>query len=756
MKFQKLLTLSLFVVILLPAAGQQIKPPPEAQKARTQEDDVVRITTNLVQIDAVVTDKNGKQVSDLQSEDFDIRVDGKLQKITNFSYVSVADKTMTVSDTQKTAPVKNAPPVPPVQLTQKQVRRVIAIVVDDLGLSFRSTADVKIALGKFIEDNLHADDLVAIIETSGSIGALERLTNDKRQLRAAIANIRWNALGNGGIGPVAPIEPEHRYEHHASLTLPLDPQGPAAAPPPNLGPSGLNKLTAPGNRPGLSLIGSVTALQYVVEGLRSLPGRKSILLVSDGLPLRPVEARPIRESDSGQFGESISDQLRRLIETANRASVAIYTMNAAGLQYFGLRADDNVRGMAGNAGQAIITQINARQTLARINQEGLDYLADQTGGLSIKNSNDLTRGMDRVLNDQAGYYLIGYRPDESTFESLKGERRFHKISLNVLHHGSLKVRYRNGFYGFTDEEARSTPAADLTPGGAMFRALTSPFIATGVTLHLTSLFANQANEGSVLRAMLHVDARDLTFKQEADGWYSAAFDLVAITFGNNGRIQDRVARTHSLKLRGENYEAVLKNGFVYHVTIPLKQPGPLFLRVALRDQATAHIGSASQFIEVPNLSQGRLTLSGIQLSAESPGSAQKSSPPANSNLAKPASEPAEDPGFGPGVRHFRSGMTVEFGYIIYNAKLNAATSRPLIFTQVRLFRDGQQVFAGPVISYDSSKQPDLGRLVDIESVRLGSNLTPGQYVLQVVVKDDALVKDKYDTATQWMDFEIEP
>src|SRR5260370_24357640 len=330
MKFQKLLTLSLFVVILLPAAGEKMRPAAEAQKGRTQEEDVVRITTNLVQIDAVVTDKNGKQVSDLESEDFDIRVDGKLQKITNFSYVSVADKTMTVSDTQKTAPVKNAPPVPPVQLTQKQVRRVIAIVVDDLGLSFRSTADVKIALGKFIEDNLHADDLVAIIETSGSIGALERLTNDKRQLRAAIANIHWNALGNGGIGPVAPIEPEQRHEHHASLTRLPDPQGPATAPPPNLGPSGLSKLTAPGNRPGLSLIGSVTALQYVVEGLRSLPGRKSILLVSDGLPLRPVEARPIRESDSGQFGESISDQLRRLIETANRASVAIYTMNAAG------------------------------------------------------------------------------------------------------------------------------------------------------------------------------------------------------------------------------------------------------------------------------------------------------------------------------------------------------------------------------------------------------------------------------------------
>ncbi len=83
------------------------------------------------------------------------------------------------------------------------------------------------------------------------------------------------------------------------------------------------------------------------------------------------------------------------------------------------------------------------------------------------------------------------------------------------------------------------------------------------------------------------------------------------------------------------------------------------------------------------------------------------------------------------------------------------TRRVTIFTQVRLFRDGQQVFAGPVMPYDSSKQEDLRRLENIERIRLGSNLTPGQYVLQVVVQD-AFVKGKYDTATQWMDFEIEP
>ena len=743
---------------LLPAVAQQPKSAPAPTQTPSQQDDVVKITTNLVQIDAVVTDKNGKHVTDLQPDDFDIRVDGKPQKITNFTYVSVADQTITASEIKKAVAVKNAPPVPSVQLNPKQVRRVIAIVIDDLGLSFRSMADVKIALGKFIETQMQPDDLVAIIETSGTIGALEHLTNDKQQLRAAVANMRWNAMGHGGIVPVRPIVPDIRSEHNHASLIRLEPQSPAQAPLPNLGPSGLDRLIESGNRPGASFNGSLNALQYVVEGLRSLPGRKSILFVSDGLPVHPDEAGPRRVSDSGQFGDSLSEQMRRVIEAANRASVSIYTMNATGLQYFGLRADDNLRGMAGNSGQLIIAQINMRQTLARLYQEGLDYLADQTGGLSIKNTNDLNRGIERVLNDQAGYYLIGYRPDESTFESQKGERHFHKIALKVLHHSSLHARYRNGFYGFTDEEARVARAVDPTPGGTMFRALMSPFMATGVTLHLTSLFANQANEGSVLRAMIHVDASGLTFKQETDGWYSADFDLLAITFGNNGRIMDRVARTHSLKLRGDNYEAVLKNGFVYHVTIPLKQSGPLFVRVALRDHVDGKIGSAGQFMEVPDLSQGHLTLSGIQLDAEPSTSDEKATTTVNSTngLVNKESDNASaaNPQYGPGVRHFRAGMILRFGYIIYNANLNSITSRPQLLTQVRLFRDGQQVYASETTAYDSSKQADLGRLIEIGSVRLGSNLLPGDYMLQILIRD-ALAKDKYNLAMQSIDFEIE-
>jgi hypothetical protein len=86
---------------------------------------------------------------------------------------------------------KNAPPLPPTKLHPEDVRRTIALVIDDLGLSFRSTYDVRNALKKFVDQQMQPGDLVAIIRTSGGIGALQQFTADKRQLHAAIERVNW-------------------------------------------------------------------------------------------------------------------------------------------------------------------------------------------------------------------------------------------------------------------------------------------------------------------------------------------------------------------------------------------------------------------------------------------------------------------------------------------------------------------------------------------------------------------------------------
>ena len=98
-------------------------------------------------------------------------------------------------------------------------------------------------------------------------------------------------------------------------------------------------------------------------------------------------------------------------------------------------------------------------------------------------------------------------------------------------------------------------------------------------------------------------------------------------------------------------------------------------------------------------------------------------------------------------------MILNYAYTIYNAKLDPATNRPQLQTQMRLFRDGKEVFQGKLSPYNMGEQTDLKRLSAGGRLVLGSNLIPGEYVLGVFVTDE-LVKSKQNTASQLMNFEI--
>ena len=125
--------------------------------------------------------------------------DGKPQKITNFSYINVRS-TDSAPAPVTTASKKGVPPPPPVMVKPEQARRLIALVVDDLALSFDGTARVRVALKKFVDSDMQPGDLVAIIRTGAGMGALQQFTADKRVLYAAIDHVRWNSMGRVGIG----------------------------------------------------------------------------------------------------------------------------------------------------------------------------------------------------------------------------------------------------------------------------------------------------------------------------------------------------------------------------------------------------------------------------------------------------------------------------------------------------------------------------------------------------------------------------
>src|SRR2546429_2338181 len=181
-------------------------PAPEPQ--RPEDIDVVRITTNLVQVDAVVTDNKGKIVTDLKPQEIQIFEDGRQQKLTHFTFITTAPpETASVPEVKPRGVDKNALPPPPTRLKQEDVRRTIAIVVDDLGLSFESTYFARRALKKFVDEQMQPGDLVAIIRSSGGMGALQSFTADRRQLYASIERVKWYPAGRAGVAAFGPMEP---------------------------------------------------------------------------------------------------------------------------------------------------------------------------------------------------------------------------------------------------------------------------------------------------------------------------------------------------------------------------------------------------------------------------------------------------------------------------------------------------------------------------------------------------------------------
>src|SRR5262245_29022724 len=177
-----------------------------SQQAAPQ-DGVIRINVNLVQVDAVVTDSSGRPVTDLKVEDFDLLQDGKPQVITNFGFVNTKEARVVRPPVRPAVQPRNAPPTPlppPIALRPEQIRRTIALVVDDLGLSFDSLVRVRESLKKWVDTQLQPGDLVAVIRTSAGMGALQQFTSDKRLLYAAIDLIRYQ-ISRVGISSFAPL-----------------------------------------------------------------------------------------------------------------------------------------------------------------------------------------------------------------------------------------------------------------------------------------------------------------------------------------------------------------------------------------------------------------------------------------------------------------------------------------------------------------------------------------------------------------------
>lgn len=702
MRIKPILALLLLCCILLTALGQN-KPAPQPQQPPDDQEDVIKISTNLVQVDVVVT-KDGKMVTDLTADDFEIFEDGRKQTITNFAYISNVP-TSAPEPAANTAKKNKDAVVPYVPVKPTDPRRIMAFVVDDLGIAWENIPLVKRQLRKFINEQMAPNDLVAIIRTGGELGVLQQFTNDKRLLMRAVDRLRWNSCNRVGIHTFAPV-------------------GSSAG---NICGSRSYDLT-------------LAALGFIVDSMGYLPGRKSLVLLSDSMPVETQEfesfgAGPLAAGTTrderltlGQYSENVYGALQRVAERAIRSSVVIYSVETFGLVNTGISAADpfplgtrqvwgGVQGTPETGPQQTARLISERNQVLWDRRLGGDQIARQTGGFQIRNSNSYD--FDRILRDQSGYYLLGYRPSEETFN-----RKFHHIKAKVKRSG-MSLRTRFGFIGVTEEEAKRVKP---TPRSVANLALASPFAAQDIEVDLTSFFADDKNSGSVVRSFVYVDPKDLTFTR-ADGRYHTTLELYGVVFGDNGVIVEQRADSATLNLSDADYEQITRDGIGIGFDMPAKRPGVYQVRVVARDKASSKIGSAGQYMAVPDLKKKQqLAVSGVVLGTLNP----------DKTIAKS------------GVRRFPSGSDLYYAYNLYNVTDESGNQRDLVM-DVMLFRDGKIVQTVPEVAIGA---PDGDRVFVGGTLRLAPELEPGHYHLQVLVRNRN-VKQKGPAVAQWADFELE-
>ena len=595
--------LALLLLTIPSAAHAQTEP--SGQGGRVTGKKVFTISVDLVQLDVTATDSDGRHVMDLKPEDFVILQDGKPREITSFSLIRVKEPGEYRTKYKPATLDKNAPATPaptPVDFKPEQLRRVVALVVDDLGISFPGMTYVRDSIQKWVENEMQPEDLVALIRTSKGVGTLQQFTSSKEMIKDAASHLYYNLAGRVG--------PDTCQDNTVQLEENL------------LG--NLGEIPSGGEHRRQLTLASLGSVQYALEGLKNLPGRKNLILFTEDL-----------WTYYDQGGDTtVADKLRDLIKDANQASVVMNTIDSRGL----------------------VSEMQCSMDDLLYAQDGMVQLAKGTGGRFEEGRNDIDGALFEVVHEGDSYYLLGYQPDEQLVAEMQsGKPKYHSIKVEVIRPG-VHLRTRSDFLGTPE-----SPQEPRTHAERVDHALYTPFAEDDLAVRLTALFSRTRIGQSMINALVHFDADGLSFTEDTEGWKTANVELVAALFDVDGQQLEFTAKNLALKVKGNGMQEMMENGVVARMSVPVKNPGMYQMRVVLSDKENGKMGTASYYVEVPNIRDGNLALSGIALAAE------RTLPNTTGNEEEDSLVVRNINGT-VAVRTFQPGQTITWAYQLLNAR----------------------------------------------------------------------------------------
>jgi VWFA-related protein len=698
---------SLFVFLLLTAAAL-----PQGNQRTPADEQGIRITTELIQLDAVVADKTGHVVRGLTKDDFEVFENGKKQVISFFEFVDAVKGIRTTRSTMAAAgkPVETPSAQGP---SASEIHRIFAFVIDDLTIRYSDLTLVRQMLNRFVDSQMQPSDLVAIVRTVGGKGLLQQFSTDKNLLKRSIAALTpsshaFSAFNNqeSSSATVSAVGD--------AMTGALDTSGETID---------VNSSEDETNRMLRALMTLGTA-SFLIDGMKQLPGRKTMVLVSGGMS--------ILSANAGNSAGLIARWLNALSDRATRAGVAISTMDIRGLSAsvgvasFEDTPAKSAMGAAGSSGSfgrvPDESQFGYRSPFDQMEaHQGLRVLANQTGGIAVLNKNDFDDGLAKIVGTSDAYYLLAYTPSDSNF---KGD--FRKVEIKVKNK-DMKVYSRRGYFAHED----APPPPMVTKQDQVLAAIKSPVAKRDLELEAMVLYkASQPDKGAIDISMV-VDPHKLQF-EEAGGKRQASYDVVGFVFDELGKMRGGFNDTVNVSVTPEEMSGVMTKtgGFPYTTSTSLPA-GVYQIRLAVRDNKSEAVGTVSRYLEVPDLSKGKLAASSLLLGAAPPGEVKNEAPtPLTAS------------------RRISRKQDLRYAVVVYNPKTKGG--KPQVQTQLAISQNGQVIFKEP-------EQPVPAGANASQVVKVGqlglSGVKPGRYTLTLLITD-TLADKKAQTLTRSMDFVV--
>src|SRR3954465_8229896 len=540
-------------------------PAPAAQQAPT-----FKVRVDYVEVDAVVTDRQGGIVRDLKKEDFQAREGGKCRGFTNFSLADIPVD-------RDNRPLFAASPIEPDVKTNAKPfdGRVYVMVVDDLHTRFGRSIRVKAAAKQFIERRLGANDLMAVVHTAGSSEANQEFTSNKRLLLAAVDKTQGRKLDS------ATANKTNEYNRTRDMRQSGDPLND-----PDDMERGFNART------------TLDTLRNVSEWFGCGRGRRNaILLVSEGIDYDIYDVIASNGSNH-QSASTVLDATRDAIGAATRANVAIYGIDPRGLTDLG---DESIELGSFPDDTSLGVGQGSLQNELRLSQDSLRTLSEETGGFAGVNKNDFATAFQRIVEDNSSYYVLAYYPPDAR------PGRTHKIDVRVTRPG-LTVRARKAY--LTPKKVDAPKTTGNSPSTPELReALDSPLPVSGLTMHVfASPFKGAAPNASVL---FGVELRGRDMKVDANSKILLSY----LAIDANGKV--RGGNTDSLtltNLKPESKSRIEQSGLrmLNRMDLP---PGKYQLRIAAHDSAGGNVGSVQYDLEVPDYAKAPFSMSGLVLTS---------------------------------------------------------------------------------------------------------------------------------------------